>query len=225
MTEPTANSTTATDPNSQLNTQQTPATKPPAEPTFTQKDMDAVAGRTRKEAADAARKALLKELGIADVEDPKAVDTVKTKLTAAQQAEEAQKTEAQKLQDRITALEKERDTAAQKAAEALSKAVAERVNSRIESLAKDSRVQTPGDVVDYLEKHHTDELKSAATEDGKPDEKRIAELIEMVKKARPHWFAPGTPGSPSLRDALPGTPVDKKKGTVSTFNAIKRGGW
>lgn len=231
MTEPTA-TITASD-GSVITTPATPAA--PVKPAVTsepaplteeqQKAFDKVISSRAKEAAEKARRDLLKELGVTDADDPKALEGVKGKLTAAQLAEDANKSEAQKLQDKIAALEKERDLATQQAAIAQAKAQAERVNARLETLAKDARVQTPSDVVDYLEKHHASELKEVVDADGKIDEKKIIELIETVKKARAHWFSPGTPGSPSFRDALPGSPVDKSRGTKATLTAIKKGGW
>ena len=63
-----------------------------AETKFTQADLDRIAGQTRKDAKSAERAALLKELGVADL------DAAKKAITTAEEARKAQMTEIERLQ-------------------------------------------------------------------------------------------------------------------------------
>jgi alanyl-tRNA synthetase len=183
------------------------AAKPEAK--FSQADMDAVAGRRAKEAAASARKALLEELGITNADDPKAVDTVRATLTEAQQAKEAKKTAEDKALERIAALEKERDDAKAAAETANATRIADRVNGTLEAVARTAKVQHPEDVVKYIRENLADELAKAVGDDGKFADKAAEKLVELVKKARPNWFAVTGQGSPSNRDGRPMQPENK----------------
>lgn len=185
----------------------TPVQKPAKpEPKFSQQDMDAIQANTRKEAEDRTRKAILKDLGIENVDDPDAVKTVKGKLTAAQQAEDEKKTELERVQERVAAAEQRATDAEAKALQLEAARIAERVDSKLEALARDAKVTTPEDVTLYLRTNHKDAVEALAGEDGKIDDKAAGKLLEEVKKARPHWFAVMGKGSPSNRDGRPPQP-------------------
>lgn len=200
MTDETKTTTTETD---------KPKTEAKPETGFTpdqQKLIDAEIGNARKKAKDAARKELLKELGIEDAEDPKALETVKGKLTIAQQAEtakaaadEAAKTELQKAQDAIATAHKERDEAKQHAAEVEAKRIADKLNGRLESLASQERAIDPADVVVWLRNNKAADVAALMDDKESVNEVEAKKLLAEVRKAKAHWFkgAQGA-GSPSM---------------------------
>lgn len=53
------------------------------------------------------------------------------------------------------------------------------------------------ETVDWLEKHHADELQAALTADGMADPDQIKALVQLARAERPHHFRPGGVGSPS----------------------------
>lgn len=84
----------------------------PLAPQFTQADLDRIAGQTRKEAKSAERAALLKELGVEDL------DQAKQALKAAEEARKAQMTQEERLKTEKAELERratEAEAARQKA--------------------------------------------------------------------------------------------------------------
>jgi hypothetical protein len=84
-----------------------------------QAQLNSLLGSTRKEAREAAQRQLLADLGIADLE------SLKAKVAAAQQKEDSEKTELQKLVDKIAKLEGKTTETVQKASRVLVKARAE----------------------------------------------------------------------------------------------------
>ncbi len=89
---------------------------------FTQSDIDRLAGNARKEGREAGVKALLEELGLSDLE------SLKGKVTALAQKEEADKSELQKATDKLAKAEA-------KATESLQKATRLVVRTKAEALA------------------------------------------------------------------------------------------
>ena len=161
--------------------------EPKPEAKFTQAELDAIAGRTRKEAADSARKALLKELGL-DPDDPEAVKLVKTKLTAAQQAEDAKKSAEDKALEKIAELEKKAADAEAKALATEEKRKATILDTRLEGLASKVGAQFPSDVIEYARRNHTDEVTALLGEGDKFNDTKAQTLIDTIKKARPNFF-------------------------------------
>lgn len=175
----------------------------------------------------AVRAELLKELGVKDIDDPKALDTVKGKLTAAEKAEEAAKTAEQKQIDQINQLMADLESEKQKSASAETARRADKLNARIETLATGLKAQVPADVVDYLQKHHAEGLTALMGEDGTINDKEAEKLLESVKKARPHWFGITAMGTMSLREGRTQdiTTQQQNRGIAATQRAIKRGGF
>ncbi len=189
---------------------------------FTQGDVDKIAGNRAKEAAATARKKLLEELGIENPDDPKALESVKGKLTAAAEAEQAKLTAEQKLTKQIADLEKERDEAKATAESANAKRLADRVDSQIKDLATAAGALHPADVIDYLRTKQTDKVAALLKADESFDDKAAGELIAEVKKARENWFqtARGA-GSPSMSGgATPG--IDDQKARDEHFKQYRR---
>jgi hypothetical protein len=194
---------------------------------FTQAEMDAIQGRTRKEATDAARKAVLKELGIEDVDNPDAVKTVKGKLTAAEQLAEAQKTAEQKLIEERDSLSVQLAAAKQSAIAAELKRRTELINAELKAAASKLKAEYPKDVVKHLRDEYADEVEALLGDDDKVNEKLVEALVGKAKADRPTWFgnqASGI-GSPSNRDGRVPQPGAKELQRASIQNQRRiRGG-
>ena len=83
--------------NPPANTDTTPdnSGQPDNNPVFTQDDLNRIAGQTRKEASEAARKAILSELGVDNLDSLKAV------IQAAQAREDAELSASEKLEKQL----------------------------------------------------------------------------------------------------------------------------
>lgn len=155
-------------------------------------------------AEKAAQNKLLKELGL------ESIDAAKAKLggTPSQQAAPETNTELDELRQTVEALKAE---SAQHKAEK-EKAEQQRrdslVNDAIKSAVKG--VKYPDDVVTLIRGNRSIDLSKAWKEDGTIDTTVITAAIEEARKARPEWFAPTTPGSPSNFGGTP-PPIDQKK--------------
>lgn len=195
-----------------------PPVPPPApELKFSQDDVNNVVGNRVKEATTAARKALLKELGIENVDDPDAVKTVKGKLTAAQLAEEAQLTATQKLERERDAAINERDTAkAERAALAQERNVDHR-NEAVKEALTTARCTNATKVMALMSVMQADELKATLKDDGTVDKAALTKLVEAAKKEHKEYFTgtgPGIPSNNGGRNQEPGKPDFGTKSTV-----------
>lgn len=226
MADESTTTTTTTDNSTQQPTATTGAQTAKPEPKFTQEDMDAVQGNTRKQAAAAERARILKELGIENVDDPDAVKTAKSKLADAKKAEDEKKTTEQRLQDQIDALTKERDDEKQRSAQIAAERIADKVDNKLRTLAKgvNEKVATPDDVVDWLRLKKRAEVDKLANDDGTIDEKAAEKLVADFKKEKASWFAVnGGVGSPSVsggRSLEPDT-ADKKRAQALSQRTIR----
>lgn len=174
-----------------------------SEPTFTQAEIDKIVGKRAVEAKQAAITELLKELGF---EKP---DELKSLVSEAKKRKETEMSEADKLRDALAKITTERDNAAQRAQEVEALRIADRVNSKLEALATKARVEHPEDVVKYLREYNADDVKGLVNEDGSVNDTAAAKLLEVVKKARPNWFAVSGLGSPSNNNGRPPQPDNK----------------
>lgn len=117
--------------------------------------------------------------------------------------EDAKKRQQAEMSDteRVKAeLEAERQKTA-RAIEAAERAEARRIeairNAAILTAAQAANAKVPEDVLLFAQ---TQDTSALIGDDGEPDKKAIAQLIDTVKKDRAHWFGnggSGTPGSPS----------------------------
>ncbi len=166
---------------------------------FTQVDMDKIAGNRAKEAAANAVKKLLKDLGIENPDDPKALETVKGKLTAAQEAENAKKSAEDKLQEQLTALQKERDDALATANQIKTERLAEMRDNGIKEALRDPKVhcRDAAKVFKLLKADHAAELEAAMKADGTLDAEKVKALVDLGKKENPEYFTGNGPGIPS----------------------------
>lgn len=158
---------------------------------ISQDEVNKLIGKTRVEAREAARKQFLADLGIEDL------DTVKTILTSAKAKEDAEKTETQKLAERLTAAEKRAQDAEAKVSEV---ETARRIDKRdrlIEKAAADAKADAPADVIVWAAANQPEALAGTLTADGTVDEAKVKALVDACKTARPKWFGTAGPGAPS----------------------------
>lgn len=173
-----------------------PATPPPSAEDDIQKRMDALAGNVRKEATIAARKALLKELGL-DPDDPKAVETVKGKLTEAEKAADAKKSAEEKALEKIAALEQERDAAKADREKIIVERQLEQRDNTIKAALAELHCKNPQKVLVLVSADHKADVEAVLKDDGTVDAAKLKTLVDLGKKENPEFFTGGSPGSPS----------------------------
>jgi pyruvate/2-oxoglutarate dehydrogenase complex dihydrolipoamide acyltransferase (E2) component len=195
-----------------------PAANPPPAPKFTQDDMDSVAGNRAKEAAAAERKRLYKELGI-DPDDPKALDSVKGKLTAAEKAAEASKTEMEKLADKAEKEAAKRAELEAKIADMEQKQLIGFRNGEVTKALITAKVNASEaeDLMLLMQAKFPEVLTGVLSDDGKIDQKGMKALLAKAQEAYPRYFANPAPGSPSNYDGR--VPTGSKSDAFKQANA------
>lgn len=157
---------------------------------FTQADLDRIAGNARKQARESAIAEFLKELGY---EKP---DDLKTQIATLRQREDAEKSELDKAQQKIAALEKAAQEAKLAAEQAQRERLEERRNAAILTALKDA--DKPQSVLNLLLTEHASEVQALMAEDGTIDPKKVTGLAELAKKEYAGLFVKSsTPGSQS----------------------------
>jgi outer membrane murein-binding lipoprotein Lpp len=171
-----------------------------------------------KRAQRIAREKVLKDLGFEDL------DKAKAALAKAREVEEGQLTEAQKLQAQVEKLSNDLKTATDRAAQAETERLKDRLDGVIASEARDAKAQHPDDVIDWIRTKSGEDLSKLVGEDGKVDAAAIKALVEKAKTARPTWFNTGGPGSPSNKGGkVPEPNADAKKQAAQDLRrSIKR---
>lgn len=182
-----------------------PAPAPQSTGTFTQADLDRIAGQARIEGKTKALNDLLAELGIPDK------DSLASLIQDATARQEKELSESQRLQKQLEKLQADlqakdseldniRTQAQQQALE----------NSLLESI-RAANAQKPQDVLILLKANGTTGMMS---EDGKPIADTITKAVQAFKKERPEYFRSDNPGSPSNHDGkpiAPNTPIARPK--------------
>lgn len=164
----------------------------PGGQSFTQADVDRIIGERLKRAESAAMQKLLEKLGAKDEDELTGI------VKAQRERDESEKTELQKLQDKLTAAEQKVKEAEERAAQAEQQRRVDNRNAAIIAALKDA--EHPADVLLWLEANAKDELDAVMSDDGTLDEKKIAALVAKARKERPNFFRSGGPGSPSDKD-------------------------
>lgn len=182
----------AGDPAKAKKTDDKSGTQPPAK-TFTQEELNDIVGNRSKQSREAAINELLKELGEENL------DGLKTKHKAAKDAEEASKTEAEKLLAQAQRLETENADLAQKLADAEAARRRDKLEGAVVMAAKDAKAVYPEDVWLWLNTNAADDLAKVIGDDGEVNAKAVETLVGKAKEARPTYFEAQrrTPGSPS----------------------------
>lgn len=157
------------------------STEPPkGEGKFTQEDLDRIAGKSREDGRAAYEKELLKSLGV------DSVDAAKEALEAHRAAEDANKTDL----ERVTA---ERDRAVQEAEATKAEATRIIAVTRMEGALRDAGIN-PERLPAALKLVDLGALTVEGTEVS-----GVSEAVESVKESSPEWF--GTKGSGGAPDA------------------------
>jgi hypothetical protein len=172
-----------------------PAPNPAPEPEkqLPQSEVDRLVGGARKEGKQAALTDFLKELGF---DKP---DELKALVAAHQQQQEAAKTEVQKLADKATAAELERDTLKADLEAERQQRIIDKRNSAIQQAAqggKDDKGSAlpstvdPLGVLEWAQREANKPLLDAAMdEDGAVNDKGVKALVDAARKNAAHLFA------------------------------------
>lgn len=157
--------------------------------TYTAEEMEAILKKRLKRERETRTKKVLQQLGTDSIED------AKKKIADQKKKEDAEKSDLDKARDALAKAEADK-----KAAEDIAeKERAERINDRVNAKIKDmsAGVEHPDDVVRYIRENHAEALAESVDKNGKVSEEKVKKLIDLVQKARPGWFKPKGPGSPS----------------------------
>jgi len=136
---------------------------------------------------------LLQSLGLSKV------DELKTVIDAHKEAENAKKTDAERLQSQINDLEAKRVAAEEKANAAEAALRETKLEGALRDAAKNAH--HPDDVI--LWARGKNRLTELLDDKGEINQDAMNTLIEDCQKERPAWFASVNPGSPSNSDAKP----------------------
>lgn len=157
---------------------------------FTQEELSKVAAKEARDAKAKAEKAFLERHGVTSE------DELKSLLTSFREKQEAEKTEAQKLQDEITNLKRERDSEKLQREEALKLARLKERDSELKALLT-GRAHDEKQVLILLKNLYADKMETLLSEDGNFDTEEAQKLIAEYQKANPFMFKSSSPGSPS----------------------------
>jgi hypothetical protein len=170
--------------------------------TFTQADVDRIAGDTRQKGRDAGMAEVLKALGVDSLGDAKAM------VDAKREADDAAKSDLEKAEAESERLTKELEAAKSEREKLEADMRNERRNHAV--LAKLSDAEHPADVLLWLEANKADDLSAAMDDDGAIDDKVVEKLVQVARKERPNFFPAKGPGTPSHSGGKPPT-VDAGK--------------
>lgn len=161
-----------------------PAPAPP-EPgkSFTQDDITRIATREKAEGRQAGINEILKELGVTDLEEGK------TLLKRIRDAEDAQKTQAQKDAEAALTAKAEADKARKEAA--LERLMAKTERALLKAGVPDTKLEKVAKLVSL---------------DSKADDAAIAQAVEDVKKDFPELFTGAAPPDPGKNPPKPSDP-------------------
>lgn len=174
--------------------------------TFTQEEVNALTGDTRKKARETGKQEILKLLGLSSEAE---LESLKATIEETRKRKEADMSESEKAR---AELERER-----KAKSDLEQQLnAERVQYRtalianaFTAAASKMKAQDTDDVLRYARDKHGEALTALMNESGAIDDKAVAALLEKIKTEKAHYFTAtvGGVGIPSNQGqrAQPGT--------------------
>jgi hypothetical protein len=139
------------------------------------------------------REELLSKLEAKDLEEAVAL------LTEARQIKQGQMSELQKVQAVADKEKKDREKLENDLAALRAERATENRDGALEQAARDAKAEKPEYILMWAEKFAAADLAALVDEDGKVDDKAVADLIKKVQTAEPKWFGAGGPGSPSNR--------------------------
>lgn len=173
---------------------------------LTQEEVNAIVGKTRKEARQAAQNALLEELGL------ESTDTLKALVKAEKERQEAEMTEAQKLQKQLEKERQERE-AQVKAYQDLQLQIIQRDRQRILTDAlRTNGAQDIDELLILIENKQGDAVAALFDEGGSDvDEKKLQAFIKTAQSTFSRYFATAGAGSPSTANGVAPTPTKEKQ--------------
>jgi len=168
-----------------------------ASPSFTQEDLSAIAAKTREEGRKAEAARILKELGVEDLEDAKAA------LKAKQEADDAAKTEAQRLADALAAQQAEN-------AKVKAELIATKVTTALDGALRDAKIN-PARLTQAVK---LADLSGVEVKDGVVT--GLEGVVTQLRGVAPEWFtgqtaAPETGTAPGTTDYRTASPEDVQK--------------
>lgn len=172
--------------------------------------------RLEREAAKARAK-FLEELGVEDM------DSAKARLQAQKDAEDAQKSELERLQDQLQASTQRQAELEQQLQAEKQTRINDKRNSAIRDAARSAGAVDAEDVMLNVMKD-VDALAKLVNEDGSVNAEAVTSAVTQVKTDKPHLFSKQVPGTPSNRHGQAPSP-DKKalKQARKTNQSIIRG--
>jgi hypothetical protein len=168
-----------------------------ASQSFTQEDLSAIAAKTREEGRKAETARILKELGVEDLDQAKAA------LKAKQDADDAAKTEAQRLNDALTAQQAEN-------ARIKSELVATKVTTALDGALRDSKIN-PARLTQAVK---LADLSGVEVKDGVVA--GLEGVVAQLRSVAPEWFtgqtaAPETGSTSGTQDYRTASPEEVQK--------------
>lgn len=161
-----------------------PPAPAPTDKSFTQDDVTRIATREKAEGRQAGINEMMKELGVTDLEEGKAL------LKRIRDAEDAQKTQSQR--DAEAAATAKAEAEADKA-----EAAQERLLARMERAL--TRAGVPAERLDKV-------VRLLDLNDPKADDAKVTEAVEAVKKDFPELFTGAAPPDPGRNPPKPSDP-------------------
>lgn len=184
--------------------------------TFTQEQLNQIVGDRVKRAEDSSIKKLLEGLGVDSAE------TLTKLVQAERQRIEGEKSELQKLQERLAAAEKDAADAKTRADKAEQERLIERRDQEIRSALGEARAKKPASVLTLMATDQPEMVKAVMKADGTVDKEALTKLTEAAKKAYPEFFTGSGPGTPSNSGGRVPEP-DDKAARDANFRRARRG--
>jgi hypothetical protein len=166
--------------------------------TFTQKQLNAVAARTKRETKAATEKALFEALGVTNATE------LKAKLDKAAELEQANLTELERAQQ-AKELAEQNNASLQAEIESLkAQQKADTQRRFMLKVISDAGAKNADDLFVLLTAKDAEKVNSLF-EAGTPDEAALKAFVSEVQKSHPLYFAPAGGGSPSNKGGTPPT--------------------
>lgn len=165
--------------------------------TFTQADIDRIAGERAKRAGESAVNKLLTDLGVEKADDLKAL------IDAHRAREEEEKSDLEKAQAKIEEAERRAQEATERA-QALEQA---RLDDRRDNAVRTALngAEKPNAVLTLIKTDFADDLAAVMDDEGTVDGKAVEALAKKAEKEWPGMFKSGSPGSQSHAGGRPPT--------------------
>jgi hypothetical protein len=170
-------------------TQPTKAGQAEPEKLFSQEDLDKHMGSARKAGKETAIKALLEEL---ELDSP---DTLKTLVKRLKEKEESEKSEAQKLADKLVQAEKDLQAEKQARLDSEKLRLLDKRDSVLKALL--SNAHDSEGVLIILKAKYADKVASLILDNGEVDSKEAEKLVSDYKANNAYQFKGDSKGSPS----------------------------